>query len=278
MIFEVRARAGAVMPNLGLGTWRMGESPSRKDAEIAAIRLGLELGIRLVDTAEMYGEGGAEVVVGEAIRGRRDEVFLVSKVLPHHASYEGTIAACEGSLARLATDRLDLYLLHWPGSHPLERTFEAFERLRKEEKILHWGVSNFDHGEMEAAAALPGGERIAANQVLYNLERRGIERRLLPWCAARGIPVMAYSPLEQGRLRRTAALAGVAERHRATAEQVALAWTMRHEWVVSIPKATNPEHVRQNVAAADVVFTDEDLDDLDRAYPVPATDLPLEML
>jgi diketogulonate reductase-like aldo/keto reductase len=278
VIFEVRARSGAVLPNLGLGTWRMGESPSRRREEVSALRFGLDLGMRLVDTAEMYGDGGAEEVVAEAIDGRRDEVFLVSKVLPHHATFEGTIRACEASLARLATDRIDLYLLHWPGPHPLERTVEAFRRLRADGKILHWGVSNFDVDEMEALAAIPDPAGCSTNQVLYNLERRGPERRLFPWCRARGIPIMAYSPLEQGRLRRTPALERVAERHGSTGEQIALAWTLRLEEVVAIPKAVKPDHVRSNARAADLVLTEEDLADLDRAYPAPERDAPLETL
>jgi diketogulonate reductase-like aldo/keto reductase len=277
VIFEVRARTGAVLPNLGMGTWRMGEAAARRKDEIDALRLGLDLGMRLVDTAEMYGDGGAEEIVAEALDGRRDGVFLVSKVLPHHASYDGTIGACEASLRRLRTDRLDLYLLHWPGSHPLERTVEAFRRLRADGKILHWGVSNFDVDEMEALVAIDAAG-CSANQVLYNLERRGIERRLFPWCAARGIPVMAYSPLEQGRLRRAPALKRVADRHDASCEQIALAWTLRLEEVVAIPKAARPEHVRANVRAGDLILTEEDLEEIDRAYPAPERDVPLESL
>jgi diketogulonate reductase-like aldo/keto reductase len=278
VIFEVRARSGAVFPSLGLGTWRMGESASRKREEVSALRMGLDLGMRLVDTAEMYGDGGAEEVVAEAIAGRRDEVFLVSKVLPHHATFEGTIRACEASLTRLATDRIDLYLLHWPGPHPLAGTVEAFRKLRADGKILHWGVSNFDVDEMEAVAAIPDPAGCSTNQVLYNLDRRGPERRLFPWCRARGIPIMAYSPLEQGRLRKTLALGRVAARHGATGEQIALAWTLRLGDVVAIPKATKPDHVRANARAADLVFTEEDLAELDRAYPAPERDAPLETL
>jgi diketogulonate reductase-like aldo/keto reductase len=278
VIFDVRARSGAVLPNLGLGTWRMGEIPSRGKDEVAALRLGLDLGVRLVDTAEMYGDGGAEEVVAEAVRGRREEVFLVSKVLPHHASYVGTLRACEASLERLATDRIDLYLLHWPGPHPVEETIRAFQTLRAQGKIRYWGVSNFHVDEMEAVAAVADPAGCTANQVLYNLERRGVERRLLPWCAERGMPVMAYSPLEQGRLRSRGALERVGRRHGATPDQAALAWVLRDENVVAIPKAVRPEHVRANVAAADLVLTEEDLAELDRAFPAPARDVPLETL
>jgi diketogulonate reductase-like aldo/keto reductase len=274
----VRGRGGFTAPALGLGTWRMGEDTRRRSAEVAALRLGHDLGMTLVDTAEMYGDGGAEELVGEAIRGRRDEVFLVSKVQPHNASREGTIRACERSLERLGTDRIDLYLLHWPGSHPLEVTFAAFRRLVAEGKILHYGVSNFDTDEMEAAAGLSGCDGVAANQVLYNLERRGVERRLLPWCSRHGVLVMAYSPLEQGRLRRREALQRVARRHGVTPLQAALAWTLRTEGVIAIPKAADPRHIRENAEAVRVILTEEDLHELDRAYPIPARDVPLEML
>ena len=276
MIFDVRTRSGARMPNLGLGTWRMGENAASRPEEIAALRLGLDLGMRLIDTAEMYGNGGAERVVAEAVAGRRDDVFIVSKVLPHNASYAGTIAACERSLKRLATDRIDLYLLHWPGEHPVGETLRAFVELADAGKTVHFGVSNFDLDEMIAAQALPGGANLAVNQVLYNVQRRGIERKLLPWCAAHGIAAMAYSPFDQGRIRPDAALRGVAERHRATPAQIALAWTLRHEHVVSIPKASRNDHVRDNVKAGDIVLTELDLDDIDRSFPVPKRDLPLE--
>ncbi len=274
----VRARSGAVLPALGMGTWMMGEVPSRRRAEVAALRLGLDLGLSLVDTAEMYADGRAEEIVGEAMAGRRDEVFLVSKVLPHNASLEGTLAAARRSLRRLGTDHLDLYLLHWPGPHPLEQTLEAFQRLRRDGLIRHYGLSNFDADEMAAAAALPGGEGIAANQILYNLERRGPEQRLIPDCAARGVAVMAYSPLEQGRLPRTGALDVVARRHGVTPAQAALAWVLRLEGVVAIPKAADPQHVRDNAAAAGLRLDAADLARLDAAFPAPDGDLPLEML
>jgi len=278
MIRRVRTRTGAVMPPLGLGTWHMGESPGRHASEVAALRLGFDLGMNLVDTAELYGAGGAEKVVAEAMSGRRDEIFVVSKVLPENATLAGTIRACERSLERLRTDRIDLYLLHWPGAHPLEETLEAFARLHADGKVLHYGVSNFDADEMEAAKKLPAGNRIAADQVLYNLERRGIERRLLPWCRRHGVVLMAYSPLEQGRLRDRPALARVARRHGVSTASIAVAWTIRHEGVVTIPKASSLDHVRENAAAARLRLTGEDLAELDRAFPVPSRDVPLDML
>jgi diketogulonate reductase-like aldo/keto reductase len=274
----VSTRDGAELPALGQGTWRMGESRARRADEVAALQLGIDLGMTLIDTAEMYADGGAEGVVGEAIAGRRDGLFLVSKVLPYNASRAGTIQAAERSLARLGTDRVDLYLLHWPGSHPLRDTLEAFERLVEQGKILHYGLSNFDVEELEAGERLPGGSAIGANQVLYNLERRGVERRLLPWCRERGVAVMAYSPLQQGRMHEGGALADVASRHGVTTGQVAIAWTLRLPGVVSIPKAGRPEHVRQNAAAGAIALTPEDLAELDRDYPPPSRDVPLETL
>jgi diketogulonate reductase-like aldo/keto reductase len=276
VIFQVRARSGASLPSLGMGTWRMGENDAERADEVSALKYGLDLGMTLVDTAEMYGQGGAEEVVAEAIEGRRDEVVLVSKVLPSNASYDGTLRACERSLRRLKTDRVDLYLLHWPGDHPLEETLAAFATLVDEGKVVHYGVSNFDLDEMARSEGLRGGRAVAANQVLYNLQRRGIERNLLPWCAGRDVAIMAYSPLDQGRLRIADALRDVGRRHGATPAQIALAWTMRHDHVISIPKAARRDHVRDNVRAADIVLTEEDLADLDRAYPVPKRDVPLE--
>lgn len=278
MVYDVRTRSGAVMPNLGLGTWRMGENEAAHREEVAALRLGLDLGLDLIDTAEMYAEGGAEAVVGDAITGRRDEVFLVSKVLPQNASYAGTLAACERSLKRLRVARLDLYLLHWPGAHPLEETLRAFTKLAEQGKIAHYGLSNVDLDELVRAEGIPGGPRVGVNQVLYNLERRGIERRLIPWCASRNVAVMAYSPLEQGRLRPHEMLRRVALRHDASPAQVALAWTLRHDNVVAIPKASRLAHVRDNAKAADIVLTEEDLADIDRAFPKPRGDVPLETL
>jgi diketogulonate reductase-like aldo/keto reductase len=266
----------ATLPRLGLGTWRMGENAASRREEIAALTLGLDLGFGMIDTAEMYGNGGAEEIVGRAIEGRRDDVYLVTKVLPGNASYEGTLAACERSLKRLGTDRIDLYLLHWPGHHPLERTLAAFAELKRRERIVEYGVSNFDIEEMRHAVSLPEGGAIAANQILYNLQRRGPERRLLAWCAAEGVTVMAYSPLDQGRLVVKPALREIAVRRGVTPYQVAIAWTLLRDGVVSIPKACRREHVRDNVAAASLLLDEDDLEALDRAYPVPKRDMPLE--
>ena len=269
---------GEIVPRLGQGTWRMGETPRLRDAEIAALRLGLDLGMTLIDTAEMYGDGEAEKIVAEAIKGRRDEVFIVSKVLPQNASRAGTVAACERSLKRLNTDRIDLYLLHWRGRYKLKDTLAAFQSLVKDGLIKAWGVSNFDVGDMEELAALPGGTAVATNQVLYNLARRGIEAGLLLWCPSRHIPIMAYSPVEQGRLLRDRALARVAERYRATRAQIALAWLLRQDDMMVIPKATSLDHVRENRAALDLELSEADLAELDKAFPAPCGAQPLEML
>ena len=265
------------MPRLGQGTWRMGESARSRAEEVAALKLGLNLGMTLIDTAEMYGDGEAERIVAEAIEGRRDQVFIVSKVLPQNASRAGTIAACERSLKRLNTDRLDLYLLHWRARYPLKETLAGFQALLRDGSIKAWGVSNFDADDMEELGALPGGA-VATNQVLYNLARRGIEADLIPWCRARGIPIMAYSPVEQGRILRDRTLARVAARHGATPAQVALAWLLRREDMMVIPKATNVAHVRENRAALDLALTQADLAELDGAFPAPRGARPLEML
>ncbi|THF58879.1 aldo/keto reductase [Ollibium composti] len=270
--------SGEAVPTLGLGTWRMGEDKSRFSDEVAALRLGLDLGVTLIDTAEMYGSGGSERVVGEAVAGRRDAVFIVSKVLPSNASRRGTVAACERSLKNLSTDRIDLYLLHWMGSVPLSETVEALEALKRDGKIRHWGVSNLDADEMEDLAGLPAGNRCQTDQVLYNLSRRGPEFDLLPWCRQRSMPVMAYSPVEQGRLARNARLDAVAARHGASAAQIALAWVLAQDGIIAIPKAVQPEHVRQNVAALDIALSADDLADLDRAFPPPGRKSPLEMI
>lgn len=270
--------SGTAVPVLGQGTWYMGEDSRDRAREAAALRLGLDLGMTLIDTAEMYADGGAEEVVGEAIAGRRDEVFLVSKVLPMNASRRGTVAACERSLKRLRTDRIDLYLLHWRGSHDFSETIAAFESLMRDGKIGRWGVSNLDLQDMEELTGTPGGEGVQTNQLLYNLTRRGIEHDLQPWCCARGIPVMAYSPIEQGRMLRHPELRRIAERHGATPAQVALAWLLRQEGVIAIPKASDPAHVRDNRAAADLRLDGQDLADLDRAFPPPRGPRPLEML
>jgi diketogulonate reductase-like aldo/keto reductase len=270
--------AGAAMPVLGLGTWRMGEKKSARRAEADALRLGLDLGMNLIDTAEMYGEGGAEELVGDAIAGRRDSVFLVSKLYPQNATRDGTIAACERSLKRLRTDRIDLYLLHWRGGARLPIVTEAFGRLVEAGKIRHWGVSNFDRGDMEELSGLAGGGAVAANQVLYNLGRRGIEFDLLPWCRKRGIPIMAYSPVDQGGLVAHPLLAAIGKRHGASASQIAIAWLLRRDGIVVIPKAGTQAHVRENRAAADLVLTSADIREIDTAFPPPGRPQKLEML
>ena len=275
---HVTLSSGEKVPALGLGTWRMGENRRRRPAEAAALRLGLELGMTLIDTAEMYGEGGAEEVVAEVIAGQRDRVFLVSKVYPHNASRKGVIAACERSLKRLRTDRLDLYLLHWRGGEPLADTVAGFEALVADGKIRYWGVSNFDADDMAELARLKAGGHVATNQVLYNLSRRGIEWDLLPWCRKRRIPIMAYSPLDQGgSLLGKRGLKAVAARHDATSAQIALAWLLRQHDVMVIPKASDLEHVRENRRALDIALTDADLAELDRAFPPPRGRRPLEM-
>lgn len=275
---QLRLPSGARMPVLGQGTWGMGERPTERDREVAALRYGLDRGIGLVDTAEMYGNGGAEEVVGEAIAGRRDEAFLVTKVFPHNASRQGAVRACERSLRRMGVDHVDLYLLHWRGSTPLEETLEAFERLRADGKIREFGVSNFDPADMDDLVSTELGERVQTDQVLYNLTRRGIEFDLLPWCGQRSVPVMAYSPIEQGRLLGDATLRAVAERHGVTPAQVALAWVLRHDGVCAIPKAATPEHVDDNLGALDVSLTDGDLAELDAAFPPPDRPQQLEIL
>lgn len=274
----VAARGGMRIPRLGMGTWYMGEDGARRGQELAAIGLGLDSGMTLIDTAEMYGSGASEELVGEAIRGRREEVFVVSKVLPHNASRAGTALAAERSLARLGTDRIDLYLLHWHGPHPLEDTLAAFEALVAAGKILHYGVSNFDADDMATVEALAGGAAVAADQVMYNLARRGVERRLLPWCRDRDVALMVYSPLDHGRLVVRPALGEVAARHGVTPECAAIAWGMRETVAVSIPKAASAEHVRANAAALDLVLDADDLAALDAAYPAPKRDVPLDML
>jgi diketogulonate reductase-like aldo/keto reductase len=257
------------MPALGLGTWRMGERAPDRRKEVAALRSGLDLGMRLIDTAEMYADGGAEEIVGEAIAGRRDEVFLVSKVYPHHASRKGVLAACERSLKRLATDRLDLYLLHWPGRVPLAETVAGFEALRGSGKIRAWGVSNFDRGGMEELLALPDGRHCAANQVQYHLRCRGIEWDLLPLCRRVGIVVMAYSPFDEGRLLRNRQLDSIAQRCETKPATLALAWLLAQKHVAAIPKAADVSHVHDNRAAADLSLSAQVMSEMDRAFPAP---------
>jgi diketogulonate reductase-like aldo/keto reductase len=277
-IRTIKLPSGEAIPVLGQGTWGMAENAQRRKDEIAALRLGLDLGMTLIDTAEMYADGAAEELVAEAIAERRDEVFLVSKVLPSNATRRGTITACERSLRRLGTDRLDLYLLHWRGSHPLEETIDAFSALVRAEKIRHWGVSNFDVSDLEELVDLPGGAAVETDQVLYNLMRRGIEYDLFPWCREHDLSIMAYSPIEQGRLLSHSELQSVAAKHSATPAQVALAWLLRQDGLTVIPRAGTPAHVRENRAALDLLLTEQDLATLDRAFPPPTGPGPLEML
>jgi len=269
---------GESVPVLGQGTWRMGEDPSKRKNEIAALRTGIELGMSLIDTAEMYANGGAERVVGEAIAGRRDQVFVVTKFYPQNATRDRMAAACDRSLRRLNTEQIDLYLLHWRGDVPLKETLAGFDDLLEAKKIRHAGVSNFDVDDMEELARIKGGlELIVTNQVLYNLEQRGIEWDLLPWMRKRHRPVMAYSPVEEGLLTHPhPVLKGVAERHDATPAQVALAWVIRDDGVIAIPKAADPKHVRENRGAADIKLTKRDLDELDESFPAPEGRKPLE--
>jgi diketogulonate reductase-like aldo/keto reductase len=256
----------------------MGEDPHRRAEEIAALRLAMDLGMTVIDTAEMYGNGATELLVGEAIQGRRKEVFLVSKVLPSHATRDMTLAACAASLRRLGTDYLDLYLLHWRGLTPIRETVEAFTELVANGQIRQWGVSNFDLSDMKELLATPGGSAVSCNQVLYNLSRRGIEYDLLPWCRLHRIPIMAYSPIEQARLLSHKVVRQVAGRHNATPAQLCLAWVLRQEGVIAIPKAGTPEHVREDYDALELELTEEDLRELDRAFPPPRHPQPLEMI
>lgn len=267
---------GVKVPALGLGTWRMGESAGQRKREIAAVRMALEMGYRLIDTAEMYGEGGAEEVVGAALSGaiadrvvRREDVFVVTKVYPHNASRKGTVAACERSLARLGIYRADLYLLHWPGQHPLADTVAAFEALDAAGRIGAWGVSNFDVAQMQALLKVAGGERCAANQVYYSATERGIEFDLLGWQRERAIPTMAYCPIDQGALASDATFSSVGKRHGVSGAQAALAWVMRQPDVIAIPKAVRESHLRDNLAAAEITLTDADLAEIDAAFAPP---------
>ncbi|WP_296253839.1 aldo/keto reductase [Pseudomonas sp. UBA4194] len=267
--------ADATVPRIGQGTWRMGEDPSREKQEVAALRQGIDLGLTLLDTAEMYGEGGAELIVGQAIAGQRDKVVLVSKVYPHNASRSGVAAACERSLRRMGTEHIDLYLLHWRGQYPLAETVEAFEKLQAEGKIGRWGVSNFDVDDLQEL----DDTRCATNQVLYNPEERGIEFDLLPWCERAGMPVMAYCPIAQGgHLLNHPTLRQIAQRHQITPAQACLAWVLRQPGVIAIPKAVNPEHVRLNAQALEVRLTEQDLREMDQAYPAPTRKQRLNMV
>ena len=274
----VTLRTGETIPQLGLGTWHMGERGSNRAAEAKAVRAGIDLGVTLIDTAEMYGEGGAEEVIAEATKGLRDKLFIVSKVYPHNASRSGAIAACERSLKRLKTDRIDLYLLHWRGSHPLAETVAAFEALKATGKIRHWGVSNLDVDDIDEVDDAKDGTNCLSNQVLYHLGSRGIDHDLVADHARRGIMIMAYSPLGQGAILRNPALAVVAKKRGVTPAAIAIAWTMRHPHIVSIPKASNLAHVKENVASADLVLDADDLKALDAAFPPPKRKQSLGML
>jgi diketogulonate reductase-like aldo/keto reductase len=269
--------SGETIPPLGLGTWHLAEDAARWRTEVTALRAGIDLGMSVIDTAELYGSGRSEELVGEAIAGRREDVFLVSKVVPDHATSDGTVAACEGSLRRLRTDHLDLYLLHWRGMVPLQETLAGFRQLQQAGKIRYWGVSNFDVTDMDELVTL-GGHDVAADQVLYNLAHRGIEYDLLPWCLERDVAIMAYSPIEQGRLLSHPALATVAARHGATPAQVALAWVISRENVCAIPQAGTPAHVVENHRALHLKLDEEDLATLDLAFPVPTGRRPLEVI
>lgn len=281
MVTEIASVAlpdGERIPKLGQGTWEMGERPARRADEIAALREGIALGMTLIDTAEMYGEGATETLLAEALHGLRDEVFLVSKVYPHNASRRGVQAACEASLKRLKTDRIDLYLLHWRGTVPLEETVAGFEALREAGKIRHWGVSNFDTDDMEELFSVPGGDACATNQILYNVARRGPEFDLLPWLAERRLPAMAYSPVDHARLPKRSALDDIAHARGVSVFQVALAWVLRQPGVFAIPKAARLEHVRDNRRALDLNLTAEECAALDAYFRPPRGKRSLEML
>jgi diketogulonate reductase-like aldo/keto reductase len=268
----------SAMPRLGMGTWHMGESAAHRAEEVAALRAGIDLGMRLIDTAEMYADGGAEEVVAEAIRGRRDDVFLVTKFYPHHASRRDLVRSCERSLERLGVDGIDLYLLHWRGRVPLAETVETLERLVETGKVERWGVSNFDVSDMEELVETKGGGHVFANQVLYNPARRGIEYDLLPWCGERNVQVMAYSPLDEGALAQDRRLAAIGARHGVGGSEIALAWVLRQPGVCAIPKAGRIEHVRANAKAAELRLDEETLRELDRMFPPPGHKQRLEII
>jgi len=270
--------SGERVPAFGMGTWNMGDSRAARAEELATLRLGLDLGATLIDTAEMYGDGRSEELIAEAIAGRREEAFLVSKVYPHNASRKGMPEACERSLRRLKTDRIDLYLLHWSGSVPLAETVAAFAALQKVGKIRHYGVSNLDLSEMQKLWKVPGGKAVATNQLLYNLTRRGIEWDLQPWLREKNVPVMAYSPIEQGRLLREPGFADFAKRNGVTPVQAALAWLLSNEGIIVIPKTGRRERLKENLGALERPLNAAQLSELDRLFPPPAGPQPLEML
>ena len=275
---RVTLPSGESIPSMGLGTWHMGERIGNPKTEVDALVRGLDLGAALIDTAEMYARGGAERVVGSAIKGRRDDVFIVSKILPHNASFDGTIRACENSLQRMEIESIDLYLLHWPGNHPLEYTVSAFEQLKTDGKIRHWGVSNFDTSDMQELYGIPEGKNCQINQVLYNLSRRGIEWDLLPWCRSMGLPIMAYSPIEQGRLLENKKLKALASEIGVSAAQLSIAWSIRNNDIITIPKASNLEHVSQNIEAWTIKLESAILDELDKLFEPPVRKKGLDVL
>ena len=270
--------SGENVPSMGLGTWHMGERIGNPKTEVDALIRGLDLGATLIDTAEMYARGGAERVVGNAIKGRRDNVFIVSKIVPHNASFDGTIRACENSLQRMEIESIDLYLLHWPGNHPLESTVSAFEQLKTDGKIKHWGVSNFDTSDMQELYGIPEGKNCQINPVLYNLSRRGIEWDLLPWCRSMGLPIMAYSPIEQGRLLENKKLKALANEIGVSAAQLSIAWSIRKNDIITIPKASNLQHVSQNIEAWTIKLESTILDELDKLFEPPVRKKGLDIL
>lgn len=274
----VKLPSGEVVPAFGQGTWKMGEDPLQRKTEAAVLQAGLDMGMSLIDTAEMYGEGGAEEVVGDALQGRREEVFLVSKFYPQHARQPEVIGACDRSLKRMRIDCIDLYLLHWRGNVPFQETLAGLVQLKEAGKIRHWGVSNFDVADMEEWVALPGGSDITTNQVLYNLKHRGIEADLQPWCRKRQIPLMAYSPIEQGAMLTHPTLIEIAARHQGTPAQIAMAWLLQQKDIMVIPKTSSLKHLNENLKALDINLAPQDLQDIDRAFPPPKAPVPLEMI
>lgn len=275
---HVTLPTGEAVPALGQGTWQMAEMRGKRAQEIEALRLGVELGMTLIDTAEMYGEGASEELIAEALGSERDRLFLVSKVYPHNAGRRGVVEACKRSLKRLKTDHLDLYLLHWRGSVPLEETVAGFEELRRSGIIRHWGVSNFDTDDMEELFDIEGGTNCATNQVLYNVTRRGPEYDLIPWMEERRMPLMAYSPIEQGRLPKAGILQTIGRHHGASSYQIALAWLLRKPGIIAIPKASSPAHVRDNQRALEIGLNPEELNAIDAEFPAPKRKRPLEMI
>jgi diketogulonate reductase-like aldo/keto reductase len=269
---------GTTMPALGMGTWYLGEQPARHDTELAALRTGIEIGLTLIDTAEMYGDGAAEELVGQAVAGRRDDIYLISKVLPHHATRQGTVQACRASLRRLGTDHLDMYLLHWQGRVPLAETVQGFEELVQAGLIGCWGVSNFDAPDLDRLVSVPGGDQVQTDQVLYNLGRRGPEYDLIPRCRQAGMPLMAYSPVDHGRLLEHSAVRDMATVKGVTPAQLAIAWVLRIPDVSVVAKASTRAHVTENRAAMEISFSQAELEQLEAMFPPPSSKEPLDML